>query len=246
MGNKRQVDIPLYVNDFVNDTPTKVSGRRRILDLDELSSVGDNDELIIQHGSRTYRTTKNGLLTPLLDAGTWDDYVSDLTAGGRGLTNPPTFEQFRTGIYANNFQVGDEMWITFHIQHDYKPGTDIYPHVHCATNAAAPQGNVKWQLDYTVAKRNDITPDTFDAITTVTVEAALTTQYGHVVTEVTDNDVIPSAQIEVDSLIMMRVARIADGASPTGDALDVFGLTVDLHYQKDRFGTPNKAPNFYE
>ena len=58
MGNKKTQEIPLVVTELVETPPVKVSGRRRIEDLDFLDTIADDAILIIQYGTRTFRTTK--------------------------------------------------------------------------------------------------------------------------------------------------------------------------------------------
>lgn len=250
MAKNKNLNIPLYVNDSISDPPTKPSGYRRIIDLNDLDNVAEDDILIVQHGSRTFKVTKSALLKTLeLDGvltqdGLWDDYVTDLSSAAKGASSPPAFNEWRTGLRANQFAVGDEVWASIHIRHDWKPGTNVYPHIHWLTNAATPAGSAVWQLDYSIAKRNDVTPQAFPAPTTLTLTQAMTTQYGHMVVEASDLQAIDGTTLEVDCLIEFRVKRITDGGAG-GDGLAVFGLQLDCHYQKDRLGTIGKAPDFY-
>ena len=71
----------------------------------------------------------------------------------------------------------------------------------------------------------------------------MTVQNGHVVSEASDAQVIPAAEIEVDCLIELHITRITDGGTG-GDSKNLFGLQLDLHYQKDRIGTELKVPPF--
>ena len=61
------------------------------------------------------------------------------------------------------------------------------------------------------------------------------------VAEVADEDAL--TLLEPDELILVTVRRVTNGAVDNTD--DVFGLTVDFHYESDRDSTPNKVPNFY-
>ena len=80
--------------------------------------------------------------------------------------------------------------------------------------------------------------------TTVTVEqAASGTAWQHMITEVSDNDAFYAP--EVDSVVIIKVTRVTNTAA-SDKSTGVFGLFVDLHYQMERTGTLNKAPNFYE
>ena len=61
------------------------------------------------------------------------------------------------------------------------------------------------------------------------------------VSELTNSIITTNA--EPDSLILIRLSRITNGAVNNTD--DIFALTLDCHYQADRFATINKSPNFY-
>ena len=248
MTERRMTDIPLLVTDMVETPPIKPSGKRLVSDLDEITTIKDSDVLLIQRGSKTFRADRSALMSPLTDDGLWDDYVGSLSSGAKGVSAPPDFNEFITGQRANSFAVGDEMWISIHVKHDWKVGTDIYPHMHWLTNDATPAGNAVWQIGWTIAKRNDTTPAVFPTSTSITLSASMTVQNAHVVTEADDtaspSQVIPAAEVEVDCLVMLHVKRLTDGGAG-GDAKTLFGLQLDLHYQKDRIGTVSKAPPFY-
>lgn len=247
MTERRLTEIPLFVNDMVETPPSKRSGSRIIADLDEITSLEDTDIILVQRGSKTFRATKSAFVNPITSDGLWDDYVGSLAAGAKQTTNQPTFDEYLTGMRANSFAVGDEMWISIHVKHDWKPATDIYPHMHWLTSDASPAGNAVWEIQWTIAKRNDTTPAVFPAATAITLSAAMTAQNAHVVTEADDtvspSQVIPAADVEVDCLIELHVTRLTDGGAG-GDAKTLFGLQLDLHYQKDRIGTQLKEPPF--
>lgn len=197
-------------------------------------------------GEYIYKNSKWWFLADIMEDGLWNDYMGNLSGGAKGVTNPPAFDIFRGAQRANNFAVGDEMWVEIHVEHDYKVGTDMYPHVHWATDSASPAGNAVWQLDWSVAKRNDVTPEAFPLDTTITLTQAMSVQYGHMVVEASDLQTIPATEVEVDCLILIRIERLTDGLGGAGgDSLNVFGMQVDLHYLMDRLGTINKAPDFY-
>lgn len=177
--------------------------------------------------------------------GCWDDYVGDLNGSRASGATQPNWAVFRGGLYGHEFSASsmNEVWINLHIKHDYKQGTKIYPHVHWSTNNATPSGTVRWGIEYSIAKGFD--QQAFPATTTVYVEQAASAQYQHMITEVSDADAIAPTNTEVDSIIMIRLFRDAAHANDTATYTS-FGLYVDLHYQKERIGTPNKAPDFYK
>lgn len=173
----------------------------------------------------------------------WDDITADLSAGKAVGVNSPTWAVFRDGIEAYSFSASqmNEIWITFHVKHDYKEGTLVFPHVHWSPNTTS-TGTVRWGLEYSVAKGHD--QMAFPASTTVYVETTISTnkQYQHFISEVSDGDAFDA--LEADTLILMRIFR--DGAHANDTFPDaVFGFTADIHFQGDRQFTPYKAPPFH-
>jgi hypothetical protein len=173
----------------------------------------------------------------------WDDITADLSAGKAVGANAPTWATLRDGISAYEFSktIMNEIWITFHIKHDYKEGTNVYPHIHWTTNSTTATGTVRWGFEYTVAKGHD--QAAFPASTTVYVEYTFSAnkQYQHFISEVTDAQAFDA--FEADTLVLMRIFRDAAHANDTFDDT-VFGLTADIHFQGDRKFTENKAPPF--
>ena len=171
----------------------------------------------------------------------WRDMTADLGTGRVSGANVPTWSAFRNGIYAYSFAKGDEVWITFHPNHDVQVGAKFYPHVHWSTTGTG-TGDVVWGFEYTIAEGHDTdefpTTNTVYATTTVSTGVA----YRHHIAEVADGSAITMP--DVDSLIMFRIFRYNDASDTfTGD---VFGLTADIHYRADRFATKGKRPDFDE
>lgn len=169
----------------------------------------------------------------------WDDMIGSLAAGNTTNTNDPTWAAFVGGVYAWRFSATalNEIWISFHINHEYAPGTVIYPHIHWASSGTN-TGTVRWGIEYTVAQGYD--RDTFPAPTTIYLEQAATgTAHRHMIVEASLAQAIPTTHLETDAIILMRVFR--DGAHANDTCTDpVFGLYCDLHFQKQAFSTPNK------
>lgn len=177
----------------------------------------------------------------LYDTGTygWNDLVATITSGKVITATDPSWVAFRGGIYAYEFSASamHEVWISFHVEHSYLPGSIMYPHVHWAT-AGTNTGIVRWGMEYSVAKGYD--RQAFPTTTTVYVEqAAHATPYMHQIAENITTASIPATNLEPDSIIMMRIFRDANHANDTcTDA--AFGLMVDLHYQVAELTTVNR------
>jgi hypothetical protein len=180
----------------------------------------------------------------------WKDNLSPMSNAKVGGTNPPIWAAYKGNIYAYQFQnkitaQEQEVFVSFHINHDYALNTKLYPHVHCTTNDVSPSGNVRWGIEYIVALGHD--QQAFGSATTVYVSGAITTQYQHYILEVSDNDAIDGEAlgIEPDTVILMRIFRNSGDALDTFESDNMFGLFVDLHYLADHVGTKKKSPNFY-
>lgn len=175
----------------------------------------------------------------------WTDYLSSISAGKAVGANAPTWSAFRGNIDAYEFDAGtmNEIWMVFHINHDYKLGSAIYPHIHWSPNTIN-TGVVRWGFEYMYAKGHS--QASFPASTTVYVEETISSnsQYLHIISEVSDANVIPSTGVETDGIVLMRVFRDAAHANDTfPDA--VHGFFVDLHVQIDKLSTKNKSPDFF-
>lgn len=201
-----------------------------------------------------YQNEAGRLLTPAevdgnfagLDTKTRDGWRDNVVPLDVEVGNPdaPVLNVFRGGIKRYNFPAGQmtEASASFHIDHDYKVGTALYPHIHWAITSTA-TGTVRWGVEWTYAKGHGQMP--FGPTTTVYVEQASNgIAFTHFVAEVSDANAIPGTNIETDGIVTCRFFR--DGAHPNDTlAEDVFVFCVDLHYQAAQFATPNKAPDFF-
>lgn len=172
----------------------------------------------------------------------WFDMTTDLSSGRSVGANAPTWTTFRDGLAAYAFSAGtmNELFVVFHVNHDAAIGEVFYPHIHWATNTTN-TGVVRWGIEYSIAEGHN-TMD-FPASSTIYLEdtIAADAQYQHRIIECSDAQAITMP--DVDSLIMMRVFRDAAHVNDTF-APQAFGLTVDIHYQRNKFGTINKSPDF--
>lgn len=188
-----------------------------------------------------------GIAPAIDDAGVgWRDNIVDIVVKGSG-SKSPSWTVIRNQIFGYEFLgngLMQEFWVKFHIDHDYKMGTPIYPHVHYCTGNTTATGNVKWFFEYTIAKGHQQGTDSvFAATTTVSQVTAMSgIAYHHCVTEYTTG--ITDPKIEPDSIIMIRIYRDSSDAQDTYNN-SVWAICADLHYKFDRYGTLNKSPNFY-
>ena len=179
----------------------------------------------------------------VFDSPVFDDYLVPGLTLAKG-SSAPDLEEFRNGMYMNAFNgtgvTVEQAFFTIHILHGMKPGTTPTFHIHWAHNQVSPSGNVKWLIDCTVTKGYGA--GTYAAPETLTTIQTAPAQYVH---EITDDDDMPlsSSEIEPDSVIIGRIYRDPADASDTFEA-DAFLVHIDLHYQRDRIGTPERNRPF--
>ena len=173
----------------------------------------------------------------------WRDNVVMLNLGQSGGVKEPDFVDFVGTMkqWAFDSATMEEMYVNFHIDHDYAPGTAVFTHIHWAPSDAT-TGVVRWGLEMSIAKGHSQEP--FSAVTTYYMEQeAGGIDRLHNVAEVATG-ILGGGVIEPDTMLMCRIFRDAAHANDTYSA-DAFGLCVDLHYQVDRNSTPQKSPDFY-
>jgi hypothetical protein len=174
----------------------------------------------------------------------WRDLTFPVTVRTTGPT-APTWAQIGGSIFEGwRFDIGNQFFTDFHINHDYKPDGDVLMHVHWLCDGTSTQP-VRWQLDYVIAKGHaqgaDSVFDFANPTTVLLTQAPTGTAHEHMVTEMLES--IPKARLEPDTLISCRFRRVTNGG--TDNPNPIFARMSDCHYQADRHATPQRAPNFY-
>lgn len=190
----------------------------------------------------------------------WHDLLGAISIRGVGATDP-SYNVYTGGIRGYHFDVNEEVFVEFHIPHDYVPGSNIYLHFHHSINGKTTAGvtggtvtggTVTWGAEVTYAKGHNqaafITPIT----TTVASTTHAATLLQHYITEVQLSAASPSASqldsdnLEVDGLILVRAYLSANGITVSSGATPApFLHYVDIHYQSTNIGTKNKSPGFW-
>lgn len=176
----------------------------------------------------------------------WNDNVQMFTVKTAG-TSDPQITQLFGNMYGYTWSPSsrNEVWVDFHILHDYAVGTPVFPHIHWmpTTNNA---GTVRWGIEYTVAQGHGV--DTFSTATaTIYIHQTISSnnRYRHMIAEVDNADAIPATDLNIDGFIKMRVFRDATHNLDTYPD-SVHAWCVDLHYQTAQLSTKNKAPGFFD
>jgi hypothetical protein len=173
----------------------------------------------------------------------WRDLTVVATAAGVGATAPSmgtmTPNGYRTYYFADSAL--DELFFCFHINHDYRAGTDIYFHIHWSpsTNSA---GNADFKFDYSYAPMQSTGPvyTAFPAVTTGSLlQAGGGTAWLHQVTEAA---AFQPTNLEPDGLLLIRAYRDGRVANANDTfAGDAYILTADLHYEIGQLATYNRV-----
>lgn len=205
---------------------------------DDINYVPTSDKLQV-NGSAIFNDT---IIQKIAGGYGWRDLQSDLNVRGSGI-NDPTFETMYGNLKGYAFAANkmNEVYAYYHIDHDYKLGTNLYPHVHWLSPDSN-VGDVTWSFEYAVAKGHSV--GTFGTTTTVSITQANAGAWKHHIAEVAIGNSIPGTDIEPDTMLILRAYRDPLVATDTY-ASKVFVIKVDLHYQVDRYSTKNKSPNFY-
>ena len=167
----------------------------------------------------------------------WDDW----RWSGRGRptgSNQPTFAQLgTTGMFAWRFTSGSQLYFSdLQLPHDYKEGTDLYPHVHFTVdgNAETEAGfELEW-VEWLSAGDNIPMGGPFDPIFIAGGVLGEFVQGLALPAPGPGGVVIPGANRKISSIIHARLTLV----SLTGEAA-IFLNGIDAHYQKDRFGSRN-------
>lgn len=174
----------------------------------------------------------------------WKDLTAPLTSAGVPTGNAPVMTAFGPAHTPQReefkFLVGDYLFCqSFHVNHDIKVGGQAYVHMHWSTDGTS-TATVKWEFTIMRALGHNQANFGTPVVASVT-QAAHGTAWRHVIAEVGGGDVLTLT--EPDELILVTVRRVTNGG--TDNANNVFGLTVDFHYEADKDTTLNRAPNFY-
>jgi hypothetical protein len=187
------------------------------------------------------------------------DIIGDQFSKNTGGTRP-TLTAYNGVVNAWQFGNGDEAFITYHIPHDYVPGTDIHLHVHWSqNNAGATGGTVDFRYTGVYAKgHNRVSGGTFTAVPITALFSSIDIndgnsgldQYQQHLTEVTISATTATGALfdrdgfEPDGVVELTLEM--DATNLTGTPSNPFIHYIDLHYQTTGvFGTKSRTPDFY-
>ena len=271
VGKSYQIEViqqPVFNLDHLLDVVISNPGDGQLLEYDTLqgwintsvpylplgttSTLYQGDIVAYDSGNSQWRNSDN--VAPI-----WKDlYGAVSIRGAQG--NPPTIQAVDANSKFYEFATSNngltDIYFEFHMNHDYKLGSDLYFHVHHLTNHAD-NSNLKVvftadvslaQLSYsgsTNPSNSKFFQESGGAVTLASIEHTYdaSAQYRHVVTEVQLSSnggsatTLDSAKVNVDSLILVRLRRNAGAGDDSAVNNHVFVLQSDIHYQCARIGT---------
>lgn len=206
------------------------------------------------------KTTNTGLkVDPSAPTFGWKDLIGQIEPKVGGGTAPALTAFRGTNIKNYAFQTNDVIdLITFHIPHDYVPGTDVFLHHHWGHNGTAISGTFEVTYYVTYCKGYNQASQTFNSEITI-VESVSTPnitafpQWNHNIQEfqvsssggsggtLLDTDLLEIDGLVQASLITTTIPTITGSA--TSDLPYIF--MVDLHYQSNSMPTKDKNLPFY-
>lgn len=183
----------------------------------------------------------------------WRDLVGQIIPRASGGPAPALGALRGTNLLSYAFSVNDVIDnITYHIPHDYVPGSDMYLHVHWSHNGTAISGTLGINYFVSYCKGYNQTGQTFNSeltipqsITGITITNA--PRWGHSINEFQltnssgDTTHLNRNLIEVDGLLLVSIGVTSIPTITGGLPNAPYILMVDIHYQST--GLPTKGRN---
>lgn len=188
----------------------------------------------------------------LLSDTVWDDLR--ISSGGFEIagTSDPTQVDWQPGgsggtLKVWEFDKNDQVFVSAQMPHKYKPDTNLQVHVHWTPReygVAQRNNTVGWKVDITAANYNAA----FPATTTLDLSHAVPADcpdHAHLITS-SATFTVPSGFKE-SGMVLMRVYRSDTGTDDTWSEtltgrLPIL-LEVDIHFQINKLGSSNEAPD---
>jgi hypothetical protein len=180
----------------------------------------------------------------------WEDLLGTLVIDDNNA-NCATYQVYRGNLRQLQIPEGKEAYISFHLPHDYVPGTDLFIHTHWSHNSAnVTGGSLTWAFELSYAKGHQQQAFSAPVVATVVQNSSNTTYWHHVAETAASvsggsGSQLDTDLIEVDGLILCRVYLDSNDLTVSAGTVNPYLHAVDIHYQSTSVGTKNKAPGFY-
>ena len=164
----------------------------------------------------------------------WDDLRAPFTRVRRGALNKPDFDYTNLGLLFPQNDATEIIYIVLQMPHNYKLGTNIYPHIHWQQMNA---NNVVWKLEYKWFIQGGAVPAGFTA---ATANTRLYTWAAGSLSQYDGWAALSGAAITgISSILLLKVFREdnVDAGAGLGDAL---AFEFDIHYEIDTLGSQSE------
>lgn len=195
----------------------------------DLTNLIDGDQIYYNLATQTWKRIDAGFNA----ISRWDDIIIPIESLGAGASAPDVVAFLNgTRIYAfDGNAISEQLYGSIEIMHNYKEGTDLRPHCHFSPLANS-TGNVKWQIEYTIASKDALFPATQ---TIVNVYDCSNKLNYHLASEFS---IISGTNVKIGDIITFRLFRNPSDPQDTF-AGDVGLLSFGIHMQIDGDGSRN-------
>ena len=217
---------------------------------DALSAVNNLSGLTVTAGQINYATSFPASAAYAVSAGysasagsvglttaMWNDIIMPGANLGAGVS-VPDLVTLTDNIMVRGFNgtaTMEQLFGTFEMEHDYKEGTDLRPHIHWCPSTTH-TGDAVWNLEYSYSATGGV----FSTATTIT---ATGTASGVANTHLKKEfSVIAGSGISVGDILCFRLYRDPATAADTYSA-DALLLNLGIHYQSSSIGRINISGN---
>lgn len=221
--------------DEINFTTTGVE--RMKIDANGVIILGDSTA-----SSKNYtKITTDGSLSYVGNATRYDDLKVPVSSTTKGGTKDPNWVILRDdgssqGVFLQWFDkdAEEELYFTVQMPHQWKEGSEIYPHVHWVTKSDVSSNKVVWGMEYTWANVGDVLGTTTIITGSDPLAAyAPVAAYEHAITPL---GTITAAGKTLSSMLVCRIFRQATNGTDNF-AADAGLLEIDFHFQIDSDGS---------
>lgn len=224
--------IVLYQHNNNGRICVHVSINHNISEASDVLISGLVDKQILKWND-TAKVFENKTIDGFNDSVLWNDYNVTSFALGAGASSPDLITFLGAGnlvIHAfDGTSTAEQLYGCIELLHDYKEGTDLRPHIHYVPTTSG-AGNVKWNLEYSLASNNVTFPST---TTIAVVDTVSGIAWRHKAVEF---PVISGAGLTIGTQIMFRLFRNPSDVQDTYTG-DAGLLTFGLHVQIDSDGS---------
>lgn len=179
----------------------------------------------------------------------WGDILTHIQSDGG--PNSPALTTYRGGVIKDfAFKANDVCYLSYHLPHDYKLGTNLYWHFHWSHNGTSSSGDMVIDIYMSYAKGWSRGSFSAEKNITITTNTSTATQYQHNIVEVPisvtggSSTLLDTSLIEPDGIIQIAM-KVTTIPTITGGHNQPFIHFADIHYQSTGIGTKQRNPDFY-